>query len=250
MNNQITARRAGSITGFTLVEMLVVIGIIAVLATISIPVTAGVLDRGADAQDLNNLRQIGMGMSTFAAENNNRWPNAKIPIPDTTGDPNFMEHVDRMFPPDTKFSKTSRFNFNRRPVWYSKRFAVQPSGAGNLAANQYYWGTAWGLNQHLWGSVNPSLTAFDGNILQVPNLAKLVIVGEKNRNGGNDFRPDDSPVFERDVETSYRISRPGNRAYYLFGDYHIESIVGDQSTKKFPAYRTYNPTNPLYYRWW
>ncbi len=52
------------------------------------------------------------------------------------------------------------------------------------------------------------------------------------------------------MDSSYRISRPGNRAYYLMGDYHIESLVGDQSTRKFPEYRRYNPTNPIYYRWW
>jgi hypothetical protein len=235
-----------------LVELLVVIAIIAILAALAFPVVGGMLDRGADAQDMGNLRQIGTAMGQFAAENNNRWPNAKLPIPGTSGDPIFMEHVDRMLPPDALFQRNSRFNYNRRPMWYSKRFAKMPKGAAPAtAANQYYWGLAWGLNQHLWGSANPAhTTVFNGYINQVPNLSKLVIVGEKNRNGGNDFRPDDNPVFTRDSETSYRISRPGNRAYYLFGDYHIKALEGDQSTKKYPEYRSYNPTNALYYRWW
>lgn len=244
-----TIRRLSAPAGFTLVEMLVVVAIIGVLAVIGVGASGTLLDRGADAQDMSNLRQIGTAISRFASENDNRWPNASIPIPGTVT-LNFMEHVDRYLEPDGRFMRNSGYNWTRRPLWYSKRFAQMPAGSSFNANSQHYWGTAWGMNQHLWGSTNPAAGGFDGRILKAPSVSKLVLVGEKNRNGGNDFRPDESPVFERNVEAQYRISRPGQRAYYLFGDYHIESIVGDQSTKKFPEYRRYNPTNPLYYRWW
>lgn len=240
-----------ALAAFTLIELLVVIAIIAVLAGLSFPVVGGMLDRGADAQDLSNLRKIGTAISQFAAENNNRWPNASIPLPgDSQGRSSFMEHVDRYFEPDSRFSASSIYNWQRRPVWYSKRFAEKPSSGSFNANSQYYWGTAWGLNQHLWGSTNTNISSFDGRILKAPDVSKLVLVGEKNRNGGHDFKPDDSPVFERNVEASYRVSRPNQRAYYLFGDYRVESIAGDQSTKMFPQYRRYSPTNALYYRWW
>ncbi len=236
---------------FTLIELLVVVAIIALLAAISIPAVSSALDRGADTQDLSNLRQIGTAMAQFATENDNRWPNANIPVP---GDPqnrsSFMEHVDRYLAHDSGFSATSIYNWQRRPLWYSKRFAQMPPGASFNANSQYYYGTAWGINSHLWGTTNTNQTSFDGRILKVPNMPKLVLVGEKNRNGGHDFKPDEAPVFARDAEANYRISRPGNRAYYLFGDYHTESIVGDQSTKTYPEYKKYNATNPLYYRWW
>jgi prepilin-type N-terminal cleavage/methylation domain-containing protein len=234
--------------GFTLIELLVVIAIVAVLASIAVPVAGGVLDRGADAADVGNLRQIGTAISQFAADNNNRWPNAIMPIPSTTGDPAFMEHVDRYMDPDAQFSKTSRFNHRRRALWYSKRFAQMPSGRNYDPNARYYWGIAWAMNKYLWGST--AGTGFTGNLLKAPNLSKLVLVGEQNTEGGNFLDPDGAPSYERNVQTRYRVSRPGNKAYYLFGDYHIESISGDQSIASNPHYNSYNPTNRLYYRWW
>ena len=57
-----------------------------------------------------------------------------------------------------------------------------------------------------------------------------------------------APDTNNNVKTYYRVSRDG-KAYYLFGDYHIELIEGDQSVIAHPEYKTYNPTNRLYYAW-
>jgi prepilin-type N-terminal cleavage/methylation domain-containing protein len=182
--------------GFTLVEILVVVAIIGVLAALGLGASGTLLDRGADAQDLSNLRQIGTAISRFAAENDNRWPNASIPIPgDSQNRSSFMESVDRYFERDSKFSAGSIYNWQRRPLWFSKRFAQMPKGASFNASSQYFWGTAWGINSHLWGTTNTNIGSFDGRILKAPNISKLVLVGEKNRNAGHDFRPDESPTF-------------------------------------------------------
>jgi prepilin-type N-terminal cleavage/methylation domain-containing protein len=253
-------RIPGALTrAFTLIELLVVVAIIAILAAIAVPVAGSAFDSGANTSDMNNLRQIGVAISQFAADNNNRFPNTNISVPgaDIPGDPptprlSFMESVDRFMPPDGKFFAGSLFNFNRRPLWFSKRFAQMPSGKSFNPSSQYYWGTAWGMNTYLWNLGGPGSTtnmrSYNGYLSRVPNLSKLVLVGEKNRNGGHDFRPYEAPTFERDVESSYRISR-NNRAYYLFADYHIELIEGDQSIMAHPEYNTYNATNRLYYRW-
>lgn len=230
-----------------------VIAIIAVLAVIAVPVTGSMLDRGADATDLGNLKQIGTAISAFAAENNGRVPNDHLPIPGTdAGSGNrtsFMESVDRMLPPDSKFSAGSVFNYDRRPIWYSKRFAKMPDGQRYDASRKYYWGFAWGMNTFLFFD-----RRFSGYLSRAPNLSKLVLVGEKNRNGGHDFKPNEAPTFEKNVLSNYRISRgsggTNNKAYYLFADYHVESIAGDQSTLANPSYNSYSPTNRLYYKWW
>ena len=236
---------------FTLVEILVVVAIIGVLAALGIGASGTLLDRGADAQDMSNLRQIGTAMSLFASENNGRLPNRNLPVPGDSQDrDSFMESVDRYMERDSRFSANSIYNWNRRPVWYSKRFAQLPPGRTFNANSQYYWGTAWGMNTHLYyNSGSPNMNNFQGYLNRVPNLAKLVLVGEKNRAGGHDFIPSQAPTFERNVESSFRISRPGHRAYYLFGDFHIESITGNMSSSVRPDLNSFNPTNQLYYRW-
>jgi prepilin-type N-terminal cleavage/methylation domain-containing protein len=243
--------RLSSRGGFTLVEILVVVAIIGVLAVIGIGASSTLLDRGADAQDLSNLRQIGTAISQFASENNGRIPNRNVPVTgDSQNRDSFMESVDRYMERDSRFSANSIYNWNRRPVWYSKRFAQAPPGRTFNTNNQYYWGTAWGMNSHLYyNSGSANMNNFQGYLNRVPNLSKLVIVGEKNRAGGHDFIPSQAPTFERNVESSFRISRPGQRAYYLFGDYHIESIAGNMSSSVRPDLNNFNPTNPLYYRW-
>ena len=59
---------------FTLLEMLVVIAIIAVLALLALPAAQHMLAKGHTAKAVGNLRQIGVLMSSYTAENNNCLP--------------------------------------------------------------------------------------------------------------------------------------------------------------------------------
>lgn len=235
-------------SGFSLVEILVVVAIVATLASLSIPVVGNMMEKAAMTADLNNLNQIGQGIASFVADNNGRIPHKSIPLIGNANS-NFMESVDRMMAPDAKFSSASQYNYLRRPVWYSKAFGKMPAGQSFNANTQWYWGTAWGMNVYLWENSSPlNSPNFDGYINRAPNRSKLVLVGEKNRNGGHFFDPRTPPRFEKDVETQYRVSRDG-KAYYLFGDFHIELIEGDQSVATNPTFRTYDPNNRLYYAW-
>lgn len=60
--------------GFTLIELLVVIGIIAILIAISFPIYRSAIGHANIAKCSSNLHQIGAGMLTFAADNNNNLP--------------------------------------------------------------------------------------------------------------------------------------------------------------------------------
>jgi prepilin-type N-terminal cleavage/methylation domain-containing protein len=58
-----------SLSGFTLMELLVVIAMIAILSTIAYPVFIGVQERAKALKDMNNLRQIGVATQLYLNDN-------------------------------------------------------------------------------------------------------------------------------------------------------------------------------------
>lgn len=60
--------------GFTLVELLVVIGIIALLISILLPSLAAAREQGNQIKCLSNIRQVGMAFVSYANENKGKLP--------------------------------------------------------------------------------------------------------------------------------------------------------------------------------
>jgi prepilin-type N-terminal cleavage/methylation domain-containing protein/prepilin-type processing-associated H-X9-DG protein len=55
--------------GFTMIELLMVLALVAVLATIAYPAFIGILERAKATKDMNNLRQIGIGTQLYLNDN-------------------------------------------------------------------------------------------------------------------------------------------------------------------------------------
>ncbi len=65
-------RKAGR--GFTLVELLIIIMVIAILAAILFPVIVDVREKAHQSTCLNNQRRLAMAITSYAQDNDGRLP--------------------------------------------------------------------------------------------------------------------------------------------------------------------------------
>ena len=201
---------------FTLTELLVVIAIVGGLAALVIPAIKSATLSAKSAEALSNLKQTGVLVANYAAENNNRlplsayWPSLYV----------FQNILVDSFP---ELKKTP---YNAQAKLYLPKIFYDPVLKGK---NEHPWGS-FGVNSAVVLDINryPAGTPQGVGMpfAAIPNPSKKVIVCSTIEPGSASSWGTDGDVFVRKgYDPTYGPDpRHGGKAGALFADGHVEKM--------------------------
>ncbi len=204
--------------GFTLIEVLTAVAVIAALAALLIPALKGSIEKAMSAKCMGNLRQVAMGLNRYADEYHQTYPlggndasSAGAPAWYISISPYIGIGEDVLgYPPKERAV----------PPLICPAFKAQENRATSYGINIYMM-----KNQsfsHRWG--------YRRSI--VPSQSRTILVGEKNFNTDQVY-PEDYGVARSTVER-----RHNSGANYAMIDGHIEFV-------KDPL-----PSSDPRWKWW
>ncbi|MFH1496694.1 MAG: DUF1559 domain-containing protein [Verrucomicrobiota bacterium] len=201
-----------------MIELLTVIAIIAILAGILIPVVGRVRESARNSQCTSNLRQIGMGMSLFAADNQGLLPPAAGIPPGEAVEVQWSKWLDDYLPQQST-SATAR----EHPIFLCP--STDYEGLDHSGISRSYSATA-----SIYGPSASGVLGRDSrgrrrlNSIENRPVVPMVIEGKRYLTGNGSIsglnwtaaRADTTAASEKD--TTYFDFRHGNHMNVLFAD--------------------------------
>lgn len=202
--------KAKGCPAFTLVELLVVIGIIALLAALLFPVLAQARRRSQIAQCTANLHQLGHSIAMYAADYDDALPYAPDPESRSSADPDASDPIQRwraQFPYDVRlvlkpYGATQ--TLYRCPLDVNWMFYVEP---GHKPTMYEEFGSSYNYDDR-WAFEGRGLSSFNR-----PAETLLMVDAMFDHNGTR---------FDQDISQPRRL---GFRENVLFGDLHVKELT-------------------------
>lgn len=207
--------------GFTLIEMLVVMAILLLLASITVPIVGSALERGRATQCLSNLRTMAHAVQIYQVENEGRFPPALVSGGPTSKGWDF-------------FITRSGENREVEPGWiwrdYGANSVLQcPSfdGADNWSGDEY---TGYNYNASYLGGMRMEMNGIvmmhvpSSVMTQVRRPAQTALFGDGEYAGGaNKFMR--SP-FPGKLDPSFSGRAGGTQGFRHNGYTHVAFVDG------------------------
>lgn len=211
--------------GFTLVELLAVMAILGVLVALTLQSVGGLRRSAHASQCLSNLRQIGVGIHRYAADNNNELPFGYIKNSGTYWSQIIYPYLD---PRDS--TKTTGKGTPSNRVFFCPAESVKPSPTSDRTN---YIGNPQLMPEDKRVPSDPSIQSSRYSIAAISQPASTILVtdGTVNASGhadwgfysqpnwSNSSKPADTPVENKTTDGTSRMSwRHNGNVNVLFAD--------------------------------
>jgi prepilin-type N-terminal cleavage/methylation domain-containing protein/prepilin-type processing-associated H-X9-DG protein len=238
--------------GFTLVELLVVIGIIALLISILLPALTTARQAAAATASLSNLRQLGIGLALYRSENRGYYP-----VHSLEGTAPRLRWADYIYPymRNTEVYMSQLLSAEERSGRMLKEFAhtTDPATGAVIPGTTIFYG-GYGYNyQYLGNGRKPGgLTPFHANDRMIKASAQTIALADTHgsMDGGAVYTKEGVYTIDpprQSMELGSRGSRRTSPDPTQAGNYSYRGgNDGDPSRRATPAERNRGKVNVLF----